>query len=390
MVGCAGPRYFGFVTGGATPTALAADWLTGTWDQNGALAATSPAAAAAEAVALGWCRELLGLPEQASGALVVGAQAANTLGVTIARDELLRRHDWDTLADGLAGGPPVQVVVGAERHTTVDRALRFAGLGEPAAVVDVGPDGAMDPRALDDAVATLDGPILVCAQVGNVNSGAFDPLGEIVSVARAADAWVHVDGAFGLWAAASETRDQLVDGADGADSWVADAHKWLNVPYDGALAFCAHAEAHLRTCAAQASYLPGDAGRDPMDWSQDASRRARGIVLYATLRALGRAGVSGLIDRCCDLAVDLGRRLDGREGLAVRNEIVLNQVVVSAGDRPRTDALIQAIQADGTCWVGPTTWRGEPAFRISVSNWSTTEADVERSAEAILGLAASI
>jgi glutamate/tyrosine decarboxylase-like PLP-dependent enzyme len=384
LVASAGPRYFGFVTGGTVPVALAADWLTAAWDQNGASEATSPAAASAEAVALDWARELLGLPTGSSGAVVVGAQAGNTLGVTIARDALLRRHGWDAVADGLVGAPPITVVVGDERHLTVDRALRFAGLGRPDVVVPSRADGSIEPGALADAVRPLAGAVLVCAQAGNVNSGAFDPFPEIVAVAREHDAWVHVDGAFGLWAAAAPERAHLVTDMTGADSRVADAHKWLNVPYDGAFLFCAHPDDHRRSTGGQAAYLPTGAGRDPLDWSQDASRRARGFALYAALRALGRTGVADLVERCCRMAADLAGRIDGRAGLTVRNEVVLNQVVVDAGDDDRTRRLVDAVQRDGTLWAGPTTWRGRSGLRLSVSNWSTTPDDVSRSAEAVL------
>jgi glutamate/tyrosine decarboxylase-like PLP-dependent enzyme len=384
LVASAGPRYFGFVTGGAQPVALAADWLTAVWDQNGASEMISPAAAAAEAAAIDWARELLCLPDQASGAVVVGAQAGNTLGVTVARDALLRRSGWDAVEDGLIGAPPITVIAGEERHMTVDRALRFAGLGRPDILVASRPDGSMDPEALGDALTEASGAALVCAQAGNVNSGAFDPFPEVVAAARDHDAWVHVDGAFGLWAAASPARAHLAAGVESADSWVVDAHKWLNVPYDGALVFCAHPEDHQRSTSARAAYLPAGAGRDPMDWSQDASRRARGFVLHAAIRALGRRGVAELVDRCCDLAAGFAARIDGRAGLTVRNDVVLNQVVVDAGDGDRAERLVAAIQSEGTCWIGPTNWRGRPGLRISVSNWSSTLEDIERSAQALV------
>lgn len=387
LVASAGPRYFGFVNGGALPVALAADWLTAAWDQNGASEAISPAAAAAEAAAIDWARELLGLPEKVSGAVVVGAQAGNTLGVTLARDALLRRDGWDVVEDGLAGAPPITVVVGEERHLTLDRALRFAGLGRADVVVPARDDGSIDPLALSDALGMIDGPTLVCAQAGNVNSGAFDPFPEVIDAARAVDAWVHVDGAFGLWAAASPRRAHLTEDVGRADSWVVDAHKWLNVPYDGAFVFCAHPDDHLRSTSGRASYLPAGSGRDPLDWSQDASRRARGFALYAVMRELGRQGVADVVERCCHLASRFGAGIDGRAGLTVRNEVVLNQVVVDAGDGDRVERLIADVQADGTCWVGPTTWRGRAGLRISVCNWSTTADDIDRSAEAMVALA---
>ena len=387
LVASAGPRYFGFVTGGALPVAVAADWLTSTWDQNGASEMISPAAAAAEDVAIDWARDLLGLPANASGAVVVGAQAGNTLGVTVGRDALLHRIGWDVVEDGLAGSPPITVIAGDERHLTVDRALRFAGLGRADILVPACSDGSMDPDALAGALDDAPGPTLVCTQAGNVNSGAFDPFGPIIETAHAQGAWVHVDGAFGLWAAASSTRAHLTDAVEGADSWVVDGHKWLNMPYDGAFMFCAHPEDHHRSTSGQAAYLPSGSGRDPLDWSQDASRRARGFVLYATLRALGRDGVADMVDRCCDLAADFARRVDGRAGLSVRNEVVLNQVVVDAGPADRAHRLVEAVQADGTCWMGPTMWRGRPGLRISVSNWATTTADIDRSADALVAAA---
>jgi glutamate/tyrosine decarboxylase-like PLP-dependent enzyme len=390
LVASAGPRYFGFVTGGALPAALAADWLTATWDQNGALETMSPAAAAAEAVTLDWVRDLLGLDDTASGAIVGGAQAGNTVGITVARDELLRRQGWDTRAAGLAGSPPITVIAGAGRHLTIDRALRFAGLGQVDVLVSTHDDATIDVGALRAALDDVEGPVLVCVQAGNMTSGGFDDFNSVIAASRRSDAWVHVDGAFGLWASVSPTRRHLTSGVQGADSWVVDGHKWLNTPYDGAFVYCADADAHRRSMLGEADYLPVGERRDPMHWSQDFSRRARSFALYAALRSLGRNGVAELVDRCCALAADFAARLDGHQGLTVRNDVVLNQVIVDAGSDDRVQHLIRAVQDDGTCWMGPTTWQGSSAVRISVSNWSTTAADIQRSADAVLAAAQRI
>ncbi len=374
LVASPGPRYFGFVTGGALPPALAADWLAAAWDQNAGLYATSPAAAVAEEVAAGWLLDVLGLPETMSIGVVTGGQGANTTCLAVARDEVLRRGGWDVAGQGLNGAPRIDVLAGEEAHATIFRALRFLGLGEPR-TIPVDGQGRIDPSS----IPRIEGPAILCAQAGNVNTGAFDPLEEIAS-ARG-DAWLHVDGAFGLWAAASPSRRHLVAGAERADSLALDAHKWLNVPYDSGLAVVADREAHARTFALTAAYLMDSGRREPAFLVPESSRRARGFALYAALRHLGRRGLAELVDRCCELAALMARRLsDG--GLEILNDVVLNQVLVALpADR------IARIQAEGTLWAGGTVWRGRSALRVSVCGWPTTTADIERSAAAILASA---
>jgi glutamate/tyrosine decarboxylase-like PLP-dependent enzyme len=392
LVASAGGRYFGFVVGGATPAALAADWLTSVWDQNAFSYVAAPAAAVVEEIAGRWAAELLGLPTTVSIGFVTGAQMANVTGLAAARHETYRRIGWDVEADGLIGAPRVRVLVGAERHATVDRALRYLGFGTAGSVPVAADDqGRMRADAFRAALAESDAPAIVCAQAGNVNSGAFDPIGDICEIAHEADAWVHVDGAFGLWAAASPAVRHLVPGIERADSWATDAHKWLNVPYDSGLIFCAHPGAHRAAMGLRASYLitGADEERDAMDYNPEASRRARGFAVYAALRSLGRQGIAELVDRCCDLARRFAQRLSAVDGVEVLNQVDLNQVLVrflaADGDHDtHTRAVIGRVQRDGTCWLGGTTWQGRAAMRISVSNWSTTEADVDRSVDVII------
>jgi glutamate/tyrosine decarboxylase-like PLP-dependent enzyme len=377
-------RFFGFVIGGAMPAALAADWLTATWDQNAGLYAAGPSAAVVEEVAGGWLRDLFGLPPHTSVGFVTGAQMSHVTALAAARHEVLRRVGWDVETGGLQGAPRIAVLAGADRHSTIDRALRFLGIGTAALVpVDVDAEGRMLPAALRAALAGRDGPVIVCAQLGNVNTGACDPVAEICDLAHAAGAWVHVDGAFGMWAAASARHRHLVAGLEHADSWTTDAHKWLNVPYDSGLVFCAHPEAHRAAMGVRAAYLVHAGGdeRDALDHNPEFSRRARGFAVYAALRALGRDGVEALIDRSCELAARFAAHL----GDAVLNEVVLNQVLVDLG--PDTPAVVDRVRAEGTCWVSGTTWQGRPAMRFSVSNFSTDETDIDRSAETILRLA---
>jgi glutamate/tyrosine decarboxylase-like PLP-dependent enzyme len=385
-------RYFGFVIGGAVPAAVAADWLSSAWDQNAGLYVGGPSAAVVEEVAGAWTAELLGLPEDVTFGFVTGCQMAHFTALAAARHAVLDSVGWNVEERGLVGAPAVHVVVGEERHTTIDRALRYLGLGT-ACVVSVAADGQgrMEPEALRTALERLDGPTIVCAQSGNVNTGACDPLEEIADVVRATDAWLHIDGAFGLWAAASPQLRHLVRGAERADSWATDAHKWLNVPYDNGIAFCAHPEPHRAAMSVRASYLVhADEGgpRDQMDWNPEFSRRARGFPVYAAIRSLGRSGIAELVERCCAHARRFGEALGEAPGITVLNDVVLNQVLVRFGDDERTHAVIQAVQDDGTCWLGGTSWHGQAAMRISVSNWSTTEDDVDRSVEAILRAAA--
>ncbi len=382
-----GGRYFGFVTGGALPAALAADWLTSAWDQNSFSAVSSPAAGAVEAVAGEWLLDLLGLPATASVGLVTGAQMANVTGLAAARHAVLARAGWDVAEQGLFGAPPVQVLTGAEAHVTVARALRLLGFGRAGiTVVDADEQGRMRADALDRALAAGDGPAIVCAQAGNVNSGAFDPIAEVVEAARRRDAWVHVDGAFGLWAAASPRLAGLVAGVEGADSWATDGHKWLNVPYDCGVVAVADPEVHRATMAMAAAYLvrAADDARSNSDWAPEASRRGRGFAVYAALRSLGRRGVADLVERSCAHARRMAEALGQEPGIEVLNDVVLNQVLVRVGDDDAaTDAAVAAVQADGTCWLGATRWQGRAAMRISISSWATTEDDVNRSAEAI-------
>jgi glutamate/tyrosine decarboxylase-like PLP-dependent enzyme len=381
-------RFFGFVVGGATPAALAADWLTAAWDQNAGLYVLGPAAAVVEEVAGGWLAGLLGLPDDVSVGFVTGAQMANVTGLAAALTEVLSRAGWDLATAGLWGAPPVRVLAGDERHGTIDRALRFLGVGT-GAVVPVASDGQgrMRPDALARALDEGTGPAIVCAQVGNVNTGAVDPVGEICDVAHRHGAWVHVDGAFGLWAAASPRLRPLVDGVGRADSWATDAHKWLNVPYDCGLVFCAHPAAHRAAMGARAGYLVHGASgeRDALEWNPEHSRRARGFAVYAALRALGRTGVADLVERSCASAGRFAERLAAVPGVEILNDVVLNQVLVRfGGSDDMTRGVIDRVQRDGTCWMSGTTWRGRAAMRISVSNWSTDEADVDRSVAAIL------
>jgi glutamate/tyrosine decarboxylase-like PLP-dependent enzyme len=388
LMGTAGPRFFGFVIGGSLPAATAADVLTAGWDQCAYNDVLSPAAAACERAAGGWLKDLLGLPASASVGFVTGAQAANTVGLTAGRHSVLADAGWDVESDGLIGAPRVRVVAGAERHATIDRATRLVGLGTSALEpVAANAQGAID---VDDLRTVLargpKAPTIVCLQAGNVNTGACDDFSTAIAIAREHGAWVHVDGAFGLWAGASPRTARLVDGVAGADSWGTDAHKWLNVPYDSGLAFCAHPEIHATSMSYTASYLVGSGTTSDFvagDLTPESSRRARGFPVWAALRELGRDGVADLVDRLCVLARRFADRLVER-GATVHNDIVLNQVLVSLGDPSRTDAIIEAIQQDGTCWLGGTTWRGQRLIRISVSNWSTTEDDIDRSADAIL------
>ncbi|QLQ35768.1 pyridoxal phosphate-dependent decarboxylase family protein [Micromonospora robiginosa] len=389
LVATAGPRYFGFVVGGASPAATAADMLAAGWDQIAFNAVTSPAAVAAETAAGTWLKELLGIPATASVGFVTGGQAANTAGLAAARHQVLADAGWDVERRGLLGAPPVRVLAGAERHATVDRSLRLLGLGTDALrEVPTGPQGAVDHDALAAALRERDpGPTIVCLQAGNVNTGAFDELRTTCDLVHRHGGWVHVDGAFGLWAAASPTTRHLVDGVEAADSWACDGHKWLNLPYDTAFAFCARPDVHAAAMSYAAAYLVGSGGAPAgADLTAESSRRARGFAAWAGLRELGRDGVAALVERCCALA---RRFADGlaSAGFEVVNDVVLNQVLVGFGDDAATDRVVAATQADGTCWVGGTTWRGRRLMRISVSNATTTEADVDRSVAAIIRLA---
>jgi glutamate/tyrosine decarboxylase-like PLP-dependent enzyme len=384
LVATAGPRFFGFVIGGSTPASLAAEWLTSLWDQNAGLVAAGPAAAVVEEVSGAWLKELLVLPADASFAMVTGCQMANFVGLLAARHHVLARHGWDVETDGLQGAPPITVVAGRERHATMDRALRFAGLGPAKVLVPADGQGRMRTEALREAVADIEGPLIVCAQAGNVNTGSFDPLDDICDITHARGGWVHVDGAFGLWAAVSPKLNHLLKGHEKADSWATDAHKWLNVPYDSGLVFCAHPGTHRASTGISAAYLLKSAAREEMEYTPESSRRARGFAIYAAIRALGRAGIVEMVERCCDLARRFAEQLSAEPDVQILNDVVLNQVLVRFDDDEKTRRVIENVQRDGTCWLGGSEWKGHAVMRISVSNWSTTAEDVDRSVEAIL------
>lgn len=389
-----GPRYFGFVVGGALPAASAADILAVGWDQCAFNGFLSPAAAAAEAAAGNWLKDLLGLPAGAGVGFVTGAQAANTVGLASARHHLLREVGWDQEARGLWDAPRLRVVAGAERHATIDRSIRLLGLGtDSLEVVAVDSQGAIDvddlARVLREDPAYPDHPAVVCLQAGNVNTGAVDDLSTAIDLAHEYGAWVHVDGAFGLWAAASPSFRHLVAGVERADSWGCDGHKWLNVPYDSGFAFCSRPEVQTAAMSYTASYLTGSGvAPGPADYTAESSRRARGFAVWAALQELGRQGVADLVDRCCSHARLFADSL-ARAGLEIVNDVVLNQVMVGFGGSgreadARTDAIISRIQQDGTCWMGGTTWRGRRLMRIAVSNHLTTSEDVDASVAAVL------
>lgn len=383
-MGMAGPRFFGFVIGGSLPVTLAANWLAGAWDQNSALYAVTPGTAHLEQVALRWLVDLLGLPTECAGAFVTGATMANFTALAAARHSVLKRAGWNVEADGLFGAPPITVVVGEEAHTTLFKGLGLLGFGRNRVVkVPVDAQG----RMLADSLPPINGPTIVCTQAGNVNTGAFDPFTEIVERAHDAGAWVHVDGAFGLWAAAAPSTSHLADGLAAADSWATDAHKWLNVPYDSGLAFVRDGNALRAAMAVTAEYLPTESAfRNPSDFTPELSRRARGVEVWAALRSLGRQGVADLIERTCRHARRFAKGLS-EAGYKILNDPVLNQVLVSFGDADKTNRVIADLQAEGTCWCGGTIWQGHTAMRISVSSWATTDADVERSLEAMLRVA---
>jgi glutamate/tyrosine decarboxylase-like PLP-dependent enzyme len=385
-VATTGGRYFGFVIGGTLPAALAANWLAGTWDQNAAHYVMSPVAAKVEDIVLAWLVDLIGLPSSCGAGFVTGTTMANFSALAAARTALLKRSGWNVEEDGLFGAPPIQVIVGAEVHVSVLKALSMLGLGR-SRVITVAADG--QGRMRPDALPPLDDRTVICIQAGNVNTGAFDPALQICSRARDVGAWVHVDGAFGLWAAVSPLFAHLLDGASAADSWAIDCHKWLNVPQDSGIAVVREPE-HLRNAmAVSAAYLQSSAGREPCHYTPDASRRARGVELWAAMRSLGRDGLRDLIERNCRLAKVFAEGLC-QAGFQVLNDVVLNQVLVSFGSPEETRRVVAAIQADGTCWCGGTQWQGHTAMRISVSNWATTEEDVALSLKAMVRIAKGV
>jgi glutamate/tyrosine decarboxylase-like PLP-dependent enzyme len=384
-VASAGPRFFGFVIGGALPAAVAANWLAAAWDQNAGAFVASPTAATLERVAERWLVELLGLPAGTAAGFVTGATMANLTGLAAARQAVLQRAGWDVDEQGLAGAPELTVVAGEEVHPSLVKALGLLGLGRRR-VRHVPVDGQGRMRA--DALPPISGPTIVCVQAGNVNTGAFDPIAEVAAYAHGAGAWVHVDGAFGLWAATSPERAHLVRGIDAADSWAVDTHKWLNVPYDSGIAFVRDFEPLRTAMGVTAPYLP-DSTRDGWAFTPEMSRRARGVEVWAALKTLGRSGVADLVERDCRHATRFAEGLRDA-GYEVLNEVVLNQVLVAFGDDETTRRVIAAIQEDRTCWAGVTVWQGRTAMRISVSGWSTTEDDVERSLAAMLRVASGV
>lgn len=380
-VAMTGPRYFGFVIGGSMPVTLAANWLAGAWDQNAVLYNVTPATAVLETVSMGWMLDLFGLPDDCGGAFVTGATVANFTALAAARHRVLQNEGWDVRSDGLFGAPEITVVVGAEAHPTLLKSLSMLGLGERRVVtIDVDRQG----RMIAADIPEITGPVIVCTQAGNINTGSFDPVAEICDRVGDANSWVHVDGAFGLWAAASPQLRPLCDGVERADSWATDAHKWLNVPYDCGLAFVREEAALKSAMAVTAEYLTTESEhRNPSDYTPELSRRARGVEVWAALRTMGRRGIAELIERCCRHARRFGDELSAA-GHEVLNDVVLNQVLVSFGDDATTLRTVDAIQRDGTCWCGSTVWQGRTAMRISVSNWSTSDDDVSASIESML------
>jgi glutamate/tyrosine decarboxylase-like PLP-dependent enzyme len=388
LVASGGPRYFGFVIGGALPGAVAADWLVSAWDQNGGGFPASPALSVVEEVAATWVRQILGVPASSGLGFVTGCQMANVTCLAAARHVVLRDAGWDVEARGLHGAPRVRVLAGEYAHVTIGVACRLLGLGGLVDVVPADDQGRMRADALRRALAGgADTPTIVCAQAGEINTGAFDPFADIAPLCREHRAWLHIDGAFGLWAAASPRRRTLLAGAEQADSWATDAHKWLNVPHDCGIAVVADAQAHRAAMTSTSAYVPAHADGVPygLDWTPEFSRRARGVPVYAALRELGRRGLADLVDRCCDLARLIAGRLAAEPGIDVVNDVVLNQVLVRFGDDDaRTDTVIQQVQRDGVCWLAGSTFRGRRVMRISVVGWQTTAADAHRSADAII------
>lgn len=384
-VATAGTRYFGFVVGGSLPAAVAADWLVSCWDQNSGIYVLSPLVSVVEQITGSWLREIVGLPATMSFGFVTGCQMANFAAIAAARHRVLREAGWDVEAKGLFGAPPIDVFISEEAHYTISMALRLSGLGaERLTRIPTDNQGRMRADALAAAIKNHSGPCIVCAQAGNVNTGAFDPVAEIAEIAKQHGAWLHVDGAFGLWAAASPQRAALIRGIEKADSIATDGHKWLNVPYDCGIVFCADEAAHRAAMTLAAAYIVATGSeRDPHEFVPEESRRARAVPVYAALRSLGREGLAELVERNCRQARQFAQGL-ARAGYEVLNDVVLNQVLVSFGTPEQTKRAIAAIQEDGTCWCGGTVWKGRTAMRIAVSNWSTTDEDVAKSLEAMI------
>lgn len=380
-----GPRFFGFVTGGSLPVSVASNWLSTAWDQNAVMHEITPAVSTLERVALGWMIELFGLPDESAASFVTGATVANFTALAAARNRVFADAGWDVEAHGLIGAPPLCLIVSEEAHPTLVKALGLLGFGRNQAIrVPVDEQGRMRASALPK----INGPTIVCTQAGNVNTGSFDPIGDICDAVKPSGAWVHVDGAFGLWAAASPALQPLCAGMRSADSWATDAHKWLNVPYDSGIAFVRDGQSLKAAMSVTADYLMTDSAfRNPSDYTPELSRRARGVDVWAALKSLGRQGVATMIERCCQHARQFAERLHAA-GYEVLNEVVLNQVLVSFGDDAMTRSVIAELQREGTCWCGVTVWQGRTLMRISVSNWSTTADDVDKSISSILAIAA--
>ena len=398
-VATAGPRYFGFVVGGSVPAAVGADWLVSAWDQNSGIFALSPLVSVIEEITGDWLKDIAGLRSVSSVGFVTGCQMANFTALAAARHHVLRNAGWDVEARGLTGAPPVTIITSDESHYTIFMALRLLGFGAGNAIrIPTDEQGRMRADALKDALAKVTGPCIICAQAGNVNTGGFDPIDEIAGIVAAhpSKPWLHVDGAFGLWAAASPVRAHLVKGIDRADSVASDAHKWLNVPYDCGLVFTSHPEAHRSAMSLAAAYIVAtDVERDPHEFTPEESRRGRAVPVYAALRSLGTDGVGELIERNCRLAARMAANLSRHPGVRILNDVVLNQVLVRFESEGRdadqlTKDVIAGVQQEGTCWLGGTTWHGMSAMRVAVSNWSTADADIDRSAEAILKVFAGL
>ncbi len=381
--GMAGPRFFGFVIGGALPAALAANWLSSAWDQNAGLFAATPVGTVLEEVSLAWLLDVLGLPAGSGAAFVTGGTMANFTALAAARNSVLRRVGWEVERDGLFGAPSIEVLVGGEAHPSLRKSLGMLGMGRER-LTNVPVDG--QGRMIAEQFPDLHGPAIVCIQAGNVNTGSFDPAHEICERAHAAGAWVHVDGAFGLWAAASPALAHLAAGVNEADSWATDAHKWLNVPYDSGLAFVRDPATLRAAMGITAAYLPEGAHREPSHYTPELSRRARGVEIWAAMKSLGRSGLAEMIERDCRCAARFAAGLTAA-GFEILNDVVLNQVLVSFGSPEVNARVIEAVQEEGTCWCGPTLWQGRTAMRISVSSWRTTEADVDKSLAAIVRVA---
>ncbi len=385
-VAIAGGRFFGFVIGGSLPVTVAASWLNTAWDQNAGLFAGSPIGTVLEEVSLKWMLDILNLPKESAGAFVTGATMANFTSLAAARNYLLKKQDWDVESNGLFNAPPINVIVGEEAHPTLFRALGLLGLGRKR-VIKVPADN--QGRMRVDKLPKISEPTIVCTQIGNVNTGAFDPVKNICEKVYGENVWVHVDGAFGLWAAASPKHKHLTEGYELADSWATDAHKWLNVPYDSGLAFIKNSESLRSALSLTAPYLPQGEHREPSQFVPELSRRSRGVEIWTALYYLGRKGLAEMIERTCRHAARFAEGLSNA-GFEILNDVVINQVLVSFGDAETTNKIIAEIQKDGTCWCGGTVWQGKTAMRISISSWATTEEDVEKSLEAMIRIANKI